>query len=418
MANSKYTLYKLVKLSSGWRRCKAALHSNSKIKPDVVIVDEKEETHREGTYCMYNAGAWIPAGDDAQEAVKARAKRLNADEYHRLHGTLRPASSTKVQKKKEEKLTLQLAINAYINEIDLAIAAKNKRPKSRSLMVNTLERFSKFFPDIKYLDDITPEHISKYVANVIEKSPTHSRETGKNHHLRMIQFLKSRGVTLTKANGEAVGWKDAPKTVKKKRVIVNTDEELEKFYAECSDFRQWATFQTLQRAGLREAELITTRLEDVILDAAKPRIEVCARTVDGYEYVPKWYAERTVTIDPDLADVLRRLKAETKQGQLLFGTDGGHINGHLLRECKRIAKRAGLTPARFRLHRFRANYATHCLRQGMDLETLRCQMGHRDTESLRCYVDAMKDEERAKKVEEVWRNSTLKVVPINFKKTA
>lgn len=99
----------------------------------------------------------------------------------------------------------------------------------------------------------------------------------------------------------------------------------------------------------------------------------------------------------------------------MFGTDGGHLNRHLLRECKRIAARAGLPPARFRLHRFRANYATHCLRQGMDLETLREQMGHRDTESLRCYIEALKGEQRAAKVEETWRDNPIKVVAITWK---
>jgi integrase len=232
----------------------------------------------------------------------------------------------------------------------------------------------------------------------------------------MLQFLKSRGIVLTKVYGDKqqkVGWKDAPKTVKKKRVITNTPEELGKFFGACGSFKQWATFQTLRRAGLREAELITTRVQDVVLDAAKACIDVCARTVDGFEYVPKWYAERQVNIDSDLAETLREVK-KTAKGGLMFGTASGHVNLHLLRECKRIAERAGLPPERFRLHRFRANYATHCLRQGMDLETLREQLGHRDTESLRCYIDALKGEQRAEKVERVW-SDTDKVVPITWK---
>jgi hypothetical protein len=141
-------------------------------------------------------------------------------------------------------------------KIDLAIRAKNKRPGSRTLMANTLKRFSGFAKDVKYLNDITPEHLTKYAAYVIETSPTLSRETGRNHFLPMVQFLKSRGVVLTKVNGdklEKVGWKDAPKTVRKKRVITNTPEELEKFFGACGSFKQRATFQTLRRAGLREA---------------------------------------------------------------------------------------------------------------------------------------------------------------------
>jgi integrase len=130
--------------------------------------------------------------------------------------------------------------------------------------------------------------------------------------------------------------------------------------------------------------------------------------VNGYDFVPKWYAERRVDIDPELVSVLRQVKASCK-GKLVFGTKGDKLNLHLLRECKRIAERAGLSPSRFKLHRFRANFATHCLREGMDLETLRSQMGHRDTESLRAYVEATQGEERAKRVAKVWSGQPLKM---------
>jgi hypothetical protein len=88
MAKSKYTLYKNVKLPRGWRYCKAAWHSNGKIKPHTVIVDGTEEIHREGSYFFYNRGQWLPAGDDAYEAVKTRAKRLSEDEYRHRNGQL------------------------------------------------------------------------------------------------------------------------------------------------------------------------------------------------------------------------------------------------------------------------------------------------------------------------------------------
>jgi integrase len=54
------------------------------------------------------------------------------------------------------------------------------------------------------------------------------------------------------------------------------------------------------------------------------------------------------------------------------------------------------------LHKFRATYATRCLRAGMDLETSRAQLGHKDIESLARYVRALKGEERARKVAEMF----------------
>lgn len=82
-------------------------------------------------------------------------------------------------------------------------------------------------------------------------------------------------------------------------------------------------------------------------------------------------------------------------------------DGHLLRLCQRVARRAGMDADKFWLHKFRANYATHCLRKGMDLETLRAQLGHRDTESVRRYIEALRGEERAKKVAEVFADVTI-----------
>ena len=75
----------------------------------------------------------------------------------------------------------------------------------------------------------------------------------------------------------------------------------------------------------------------------------------------------------------------------------------MLRLCKRVAQRARLNPKDWHLHKFRSTFATHCLRKGMDLETLREQLGHRDTESLRRYIKALKSDDRAEKVNEVWR---------------
>lgn len=106
-------------------------------------------------------------------------------------------------KKPEGRVTLQSAVAHYLSDIDLAIAARNKRPASRVLTANTLKRFSEFLPsEVQYLSQITPAHLSKYAAHVLEKSPTRSTETARNHFLRVLQFLKSRGVTLYKRDGE------------------------------------------------------------------------------------------------------------------------------------------------------------------------------------------------------------------------
>jgi hypothetical protein len=95
MAQSKFTLYKYIKLADGsWRYCKAAFYSNGKIKPNRCIVDGKEEEHPEGAYYLYHKKNWIPVGADALEAQRRRNARLDEEEFKRLRGTALAPSPT------------------------------------------------------------------------------------------------------------------------------------------------------------------------------------------------------------------------------------------------------------------------------------------------------------------------------------
>jgi hypothetical protein len=63
MANSKYTLYKYVKVAGTWRYCKAAYHEDSKIEPDIVFVNVKQallEKHPAARLVKWGASTRIP----------------------------------------------------------------------------------------------------------------------------------------------------------------------------------------------------------------------------------------------------------------------------------------------------------------------------------------------------------------------
>jgi hypothetical protein len=88
MAQSKFTLYKYIKLAHGsWRYCTAAFYSNGKIKPNGCIVGVKEEEHAEGSYHLYHKESWIPVGADALDAQRRRNAQLDNYELKRLSGT-------------------------------------------------------------------------------------------------------------------------------------------------------------------------------------------------------------------------------------------------------------------------------------------------------------------------------------------
>jgi hypothetical protein len=52
MPHPKFQLYKHIKISGKWRYCRAAIYSNGKVKPHVIVVGGQEEKHEEGSYCI------------------------------------------------------------------------------------------------------------------------------------------------------------------------------------------------------------------------------------------------------------------------------------------------------------------------------------------------------------------------------
>jgi len=77
---TRYSIYKYCKTAKGWRYCKPAYGTKSKLKPNVVVVGGREETHCEGMYYLNVDGQWEKAGASAVEAQDAQRKRLARQE--------------------------------------------------------------------------------------------------------------------------------------------------------------------------------------------------------------------------------------------------------------------------------------------------------------------------------------------------
>jgi hypothetical protein len=150
--------YNTVVLEYGWRYCKAAFHSNGKIKPDIVVVNGVEKAYREGAYYLNHNQMWIPVGEDAKEAEKERRKRLNSAEYHRLNGITAPEARSK---KTPTGIPLQMAIDAYLEGIERAVASRNKRKGTLDLARTTLRKFTEH-SKVQYLSDITVAHLDNF----------------------------------------------------------------------------------------------------------------------------------------------------------------------------------------------------------------------------------------------------------------
>jgi integrase/recombinase XerD len=386
--NRKVSIWKHVRLADGkWRYCRPVLDAKGKIVSDMVMVKGREEHHAEGNYVIsfYNPKlTWQKCGRKPADAVVA-AERQRALFKAMEHGIVeRP-------KKSQTTGTIDEAVTAYLEELQAKVGNGSKRPQTHAASKQILREFQAYCErkGKKGLSKITKLDLLNYAGWAHQHSPTKSRRTANTKFIRVNQFLKAQGIFIA-TNA------DAPKYTKNPPVLVYSEEQLGSFFAKCSP-RQRPIFKTFQMAGLRESELVFLTFDRLHLDRGVIRIDENPK----YDFMPKAYQCRDVYIPPELVEELRKVKPMAGCG-LVFPTRNGTPNDKLLIMCKRIAKNAGMVQDDWRLHRWRSTYATHCLRQGMDIASLRDQMGHSDLKSIERYLRALDQDKRAEKVTLVW----------------
>lgn len=159
--------------------------------------------------------------------------------------------------------------------------------------------------------------------------------------------------------------------------------------------RNYAIVLTLLDTGLRAAEFLSLRLGDVDMRSGLATV------------VGKGHKMRQVRVGSRARSAVLRMlgfRGEVHNGDplwigyntLLRIERGGLGVGGLQASLKRLGQKAGVMPAN--PHRFRRTFALWCLRDGMDLHSLRMLMGHSSLAVLQRYLAlAGEDIERAHK---------------------
>jgi integrase/recombinase XerD len=97
----------------------------------------------------------------------------------------------------------------------------------------------------------------------------------------------------------------------------------------------------------------------------------------------------------------RKAKAD-KKCNLVFPTSGCNPKLDFLDCLKACAERAELKKEHFRLHKFRATFATWHLWAGVDLRTVQHWLGHSDLESTMRYLKPNHNEQAQQKVNDTF----------------
>jgi integrase/recombinase XerD len=381
MANREVNLTKRVQTPHGWRYCRVVLSANGRIKPDVVVVNGKEERHSEGAYYLeWREGSKrvrLSVGKDPADAG-ARRQRKEAELNALNHGvTVAPDGQNGHR-------SLAAAVTDFLDETKLT-----KKPKTHSAYSTALNYFLESCPKL-HVQDVERKDLLKFSAFLRDEKDQAPRSVY-NKFENVMTFLKAQGI-----RGLA-GKNDWPRFVQEEPEVYEK-EELDTLFEKC-DAKERLWFEFFLMTGMREQEVMHCSWADINL----ARATVTVRYKPEYGFSPKNYREREIPIPAKLVTSLKVDKEKRdKICGLVFPTTGCRPKLDFLDTLKSVAERAKLDKEDFWLHKFRATFATWSLWAGVDLRTVQQWLGHSDMESTMRYLKPSRSQQVREKVNEIF----------------
>src|ERR1700674_4777635 len=379
--NREVNLTKRVQTPRGWRYCTVVLSANGRVKSDLVIVNGKQETHKEGAYYLeWREGSKrvrLSVGKDPADA-SARRQRKEAELNAVNNGV------SVVPDGKNGNRAVAAAVAEFLDETKLT-----KKPKTLAAYSTALAYFVESCHKLN-LEEIERRDLLKFSVFLRDEKDQAPRSVY-NKFENVMTFLKAHGI-----RGLA-GKNDWPRFTEEEPEIYE-QEELKKLFAKCDPVeRLWYEFFLM--TGMREQEVMYTYWSDV--NFAASTVRVSHKPDRGW--TPKAYKEREIPIPTKLAKSLKAWKAKASKGcALVFPTAGCRPKLDFLDCLKAVVKRTRLDPDNFWLHKFRATFATKCLWAGVDLRTVQQWLGHSDMESTMRYLKPSRSQHTRDKVNEIF----------------
>src|SRR5271154_787622 len=290
MANREVNLTKRVQTPHGWRYCRVVLSANGRVKPDVVVVNGKEERHPEGAYYLeWREGAKRVRLSVGKDAADASARRLRKEaELNAVNNGVKVVP----ENGDNGNRSLAAAVTEFLDETKLT-----KKPKTLAAYTTALNYFTESCPKL-YLEDIERGDLLKFCAFLRDKKKQAPRSVY-NKFENLMAFLKAQGIR------GLVGKNDWPRYTEEEPEIYE-QEELDNLFAKCdSEERLWYEFFLM--TGMREQEVMYTYWSDVNLAAST--VHVSHKPDRGW--TPKAYKEREIPIPTKLVKSLKTWKGKS-----------------------------------------------------------------------------------------------------------
>lgn len=214
--NREVNLTKRVQTPHGWRYCRVVLSANGRVKPDLVKVNGKHETHKEGAYYLeWREGAKrvrLSVGKDPADAT-ARRLRKEAELNAVNNGVSVMPDGQNGQR------SIAGAVADFLDETKLT-----KKPKTLAAYSTALAYFVESCHKLN-LEEIDRKDLLKFSAFLRDEKEQAPRSVY-NKFENVMTFLKANGIR------GLVGKNDWPRYTEEEPEVYE-DEELDKLFAKC-----------------------------------------------------------------------------------------------------------------------------------------------------------------------------------------
>jgi len=371
LAHVKVSLYQSIKISGKWTFRRAPL--------------QRLRMLHEGGYYVRFGTHMEAAGRDPALAIAAVRRKQAELAFTALGGEVKQDES---RAKQSNRTKLADAIEEYLADCRdrQGKSGYGLAPKTVKAYRYRLEFLTSFRPDA-YLDEIDTGLIRAFRRHLRE----HPDDLGDRSCYNVMQAVST---FLTKHTNMAAKPILREMSYPPKPIIPYSDDELTRFFGACDEDEK-LTFKFFLHSMAREGEVAHTEVRDLLFD--RNVLHISPKPERQFRLKGKRSGQakngRKVPLPAVYMDALKEFSKGRTAKALLFPNGQGGIEGHFLRRCKSIARRAGIrTWEQFDLHRWRKTGATRHHESGVSVRKIQAWLGH---ESLEVTLDYLGVEDAA-----------------------
>lgn len=254
-----------------------------------------------------------------------------------------------------------------INEMEIQMYLEGKSDNTYNRYKRILEKIEKHFEG-KAISELKAGEIRKYLME-IRKS---KKETTYNNYVAALRYVEKKII----GSKENIEYMLPLARLKKREVIVPTDEEVIKLIRECEDKEMKCIIELAITTGGRISEIVKIKFEDIYRTQNKLRI----KGKGGKER----YTEMPEEMLKELEEYYRGYRKRI-DNEYMFSREKGHVKSDYVgRELKRIEKKIGLKE--YTMHQLRKYFATKKYAQTRDIKYVSRILGHHDETTQRKYI--------------------------------